>query len=245
MKCWASILGDCSKGQSREHYLTKALYGGNVKARGLPWVKGGEEIELPINAMGANILCVRHNNQLSEVDAEAVRFKDFVADAIGSVPDGKVRQAVSYGAVDGKKLIRWLCKTVSNLETLYKRSPDPAYVRRAFAAAGGESVNVYMNTIEPDNPSHFRWWRWDAKLKKGTVTQVYIIRFGVLEWLVAPTQLTQNQCDAIDRMSQYRCPFKARPLMATRLVAIGPPLPDGSVKQTHQLTIKFPRRKRK
>ncbi len=246
MKCWASILGDCKGKQSREHYVTQALYSGDVTATGLPWAKWGQMIELPIRAMSANILCVGHNNRLSQVDAEAVQFKDFVVSAIDALSAGEISRNITYGTVDGKKLIRWLCKTICNLETLYARTPDPSYVRRALGVSGGGSVRVYINPMEGTrcvgDPSHLRWSWWDAALKKGGVTQVYIMRFAMLEWLVAPFDLEQHECDVIGQMTGRRYWFKARPLTATRVIPFSVRLPGGRGRTTHQLTMKFPRR---
>lgn len=46
MKCWASSLGDCSADQSREHYISRALWkDGKVTIKGFDWL-GGQEMTL-------------------------------------------------------------------------------------------------------------------------------------------------------------------------------------------------------
>ena len=250
MECWASILGRCAGGQSREHYITKGLYPGLVKAVGLPWAKG-EPIELPIEALAANILCAGHNNALSPVDGEAIAMKEFMADAMAGGPayheelHGKTR----YCSVDGEKIIRWLCKMVCNIEALAKRNPDPAYIRRAFGAPGGERVRVYpykaLGARVDADLSHLRFWQWHVDLKKGGRTQVYLFRFAILEWLLSPFPLTKDECDALGQLTGGRYWFKARPLTRSTPVYVPRSGPGGKQVLTHQLTVKFPRRRRK
>ena len=78
VKCWASSLGDCSDKQSGEHYFTKGLFKGETAiVGGFEWLDG-ETKELGLPVLIANILCEKHNNQLSELDSEAIRvFKYF------------------------------------------------------------------------------------------------------------------------------------------------------------------------
>jgi len=106
-KCWANVLGECRGGLSLEHYLTKGLYAGNVKALGLPWSKGNP-VDLPIGNLGANILCKHHNEVLSVVDSEAIRMKDFVVRAVASLCGKDVPSSqMHYCCVDGSKIMRW------------------------------------------------------------------------------------------------------------------------------------------
>jgi hypothetical protein len=48
--------------------------GPKVRVGGVPWLPPGERKEIGINSLKARILCSRHNNALSPLDAEATRF---------------------------------------------------------------------------------------------------------------------------------------------------------------------------
>lgn len=246
-KCWARALGGCQGGQSLEHYLTKGLYPGNVKAVGLPWAKG-KPVDLPITSLRANILCKHHNEALSDIDGEAIRMKDFVAQAIDSLSKKNARfSQMHYCSVDGSKIMRWFSKTICNLETLAKRTPDKVYVRHAFGQANAP-VHVYMDKVFPTendaDASHFRFWWWPVDLKAGGSTTVYIVRFAILEWLIAPFALTPDKCDAIGQLTDTRYWFKAKPIVRTRIIPMGQSLPCNKTTWTHQLTFRISKRRR-
>jgi hypothetical protein len=68
VKCWASALGGCSHIQSREHYVSRALFqGDSITVKGL-WT---EEKTVGIDALTAKNLCKTHNEILSPLDAAA------------------------------------------------------------------------------------------------------------------------------------------------------------------------------
>jgi hypothetical protein len=69
--CWAAELGGCSREQSGEHVFSKSLFSQDeLNLEGVPWLKGKQR-KLPKLALTAAILCKRHNETLSELDAEA------------------------------------------------------------------------------------------------------------------------------------------------------------------------------
>lgn len=249
MKCWAELLGGCADGQSQEHYISKGLYGGMVKAIGLPWAKG-EEVNLPIDSLKANILCEHHNNMLSPVDGEAIRFRKAVADAMVAIMSpNTVSAGTTYTTLDGEKIIRWLCKTICNLETLAKRGPDPRLVRRAFGADGGQTVHLYGEKAFPSrrdgDTSHIRWFPWNAELKDGGTARVFIMRFANFEWLISPFPLTQDQCDALGHLSQTRYWFRNKPLRSTTALPVYVRGDGGKLAEIHRVTLKFPRKRRR
>ncbi|KAF0249507.1 MAG: hypothetical protein FD167_1091 [bacterium] len=118
-KCWAKSLGDCDRGLSLEHFVSKNLFpDGKVTVAGFNWLKG-EHKTLPINSVAANVLCVKHNNDLSELDTAIKQFSNIVKNI-------EAREAVlkSVGAfglktneytVDGNIIERWLAKSVIGL----------------------------------------------------------------------------------------------------------------------------------
>ncbi len=247
-KCWASILGGCEGGPSRQHYVTRGLYSGNVNAIGLPWAEG--PVDLPIGALAAKILCRRHNELLSPVDGEAIRMKNFIDQAMASLSSGDACSSQKHHcSVDGRKIIRWFCKTICDLEALAKRKPEEVYVRRAFGRPNAP-VHVYMDKVRPvtktdTDTSHIRIFPCYADLRAGGRTAVYIIRFAIFEWLVAPFSLTQDICDALGKLTDGEYWFKAKPIVRTTTLPMGwRPSPGKKPTWTHQLTFKMPKKRR-
>lgn len=74
-RCWASVIGGCSKKLSKEHYVSKGLWAGEkvLVVSGFDWLKG-EEKSIPLTALTAKILCAEHNTLLSPLDSVAVKF---------------------------------------------------------------------------------------------------------------------------------------------------------------------------
>jgi hypothetical protein len=77
-RCYADTLGDCEGGISKEHYFSNAVLGAfpedifNVS--GFHWQQSGGQNTLPFRAFRAKILCKKHNDALSHLDAEAGKF---------------------------------------------------------------------------------------------------------------------------------------------------------------------------
>jgi hypothetical protein len=119
VNCWADCLGGCSSKQSGEHYVTKGLFeGDSLKIKGLPWCKF-EEKTIGLGSATANILCKAHNEQLSQLDGEAIR----AFDAIREIFELQERQRALRPQVwktrtwrlNGPLLERWFLKTTINL----------------------------------------------------------------------------------------------------------------------------------
>lgn len=70
VKCWANSLGDCNSTQSKEHYVSKNLFDGDVAVSGFKWLKEETKV-FKRSDIGSNILCSKHNSDLSVLDAEA------------------------------------------------------------------------------------------------------------------------------------------------------------------------------
>ena len=122
-ECWASQLGDCAGGISREHPVSDGIFEGNsISAFGLSWCKDEpKRIGLP-NAV-AKILCGHHNTALSPHDAEATRLSRFLAANLRDDPEVE-----STIALDGSLLEKWSLKTFTNLG--YMGALDPLAHRR-------------------------------------------------------------------------------------------------------------------
>ena len=110
-RCYARSLCDCSDKLSREHYISASvleLLGEMHTISNASWLSPGQSSNpLPVGALGSNVLCERHNNALSDLDACAKEFFGWLLRALSKsqvpAPDQKLR-------VDGDKLERWVLK---------------------------------------------------------------------------------------------------------------------------------------
>jgi hypothetical protein len=123
--CWASSLKDCAGGFTREHLITESVFAGKeISVNGLPWCRTRSITMLPTN-LTANILCQRHNNDLSPVDeAGLAAFKVFreagemQATRRGYLEAGLTPYSfpVEQYEIEGHNFERWLLKTLINYE---------------------------------------------------------------------------------------------------------------------------------
>ncbi len=110
--CYASQLADCCDALSREHFISHAIlkwlsHDGLVTVDGFNFQQKDDVQELPTPSLASRILCKRHNEALSGLDAVASRlFQKF---------DNVVRQRERRDRVflfDGGDFERWLLKTL-------------------------------------------------------------------------------------------------------------------------------------
>ena len=71
-------MGECSGGLSGEHIISASLFlGDNIGVKGLPWCREGHRF-IGKSSYTANILCRKHNSDLSPVDdAGSLAFAAF------------------------------------------------------------------------------------------------------------------------------------------------------------------------
>jgi len=110
MECWASILGDCGKGQSREHYVSDGILNEvTVTAIGLPWCRD-EPRTIGLAGAVAKILCGKHNEDLSPFDAEAAKLSRFLEEHYSNRPVARASIRLN-----GFHFEKWALKTLFNL----------------------------------------------------------------------------------------------------------------------------------
>jgi hypothetical protein len=126
--CWAEPLGGCSTEPSGEHILSKStLDGPEITIRGFPFLQG-KPLTLHKSQFQSNILCRKHNNELSRVDEAGTNAFDTLGDLAGAKPPRRKR-------IDGQLFERWLLKTPINMEmiaTNFETRPPLELVERAF-----------------------------------------------------------------------------------------------------------------
>jgi hypothetical protein len=145
--CYASELGDCAGGMSREHYFSEAmsgvLWGKGLEVEGFPWQKLGEKTTVTSAALKAKILCRKHNTALSPLDSAAGSFFQTIYTCIRGGVQGLIPIDNLRFEFDGRVLERWLLKVLCGVlasgnhsgktrdvpkdwvEILYERRPWP------------------------------------------------------------------------------------------------------------------------
>ena len=143
--CWASYRGDCSDDISDEHLLSKSLFPEKiVYVSGFEWCKAGPK-RVGINSLVRKILCVKHNNALSEIDKEAVaalrlfRYDEaFQADERGNL----------LNRINGIRFERWLLKTAINLSVNGDRHIGVGMTGSEIGRPSPYLVEVAFNSIQ-------------------------------------------------------------------------------------------------
>jgi len=166
--CWANSLKDCAGNVSGEHYASKCIFDvGKVVVQGFDWCKDDPK-EIHINHLTANILCEKHNQELSPLDAEAGRvFANFQeAVRLFSVRSGLGAKRFWPNrpkfCVDGNLFERWLLKTLINFSVrgrniigLEENEPgkcpttlaETAFGRRQFLGESGLYAAPELNAV--------------------------------------------------------------------------------------------------
>lgn len=106
-ECWASCLGNCEGPLTLEHIASKSIfYGDTFTSHGMHWSKGG--ITLKTDKIGTHMLCKRHNETTSPLDACAGNL----VTAIRKFWKCRRNNSVT---IDGRLLERWSVKLVTNM----------------------------------------------------------------------------------------------------------------------------------
>lgn len=118
-KCWASVLGDCQGGISGEHYISACLFDDDaVFVQGFSWCLP-EPKKIGVSSLVKNMLCRKHNSELSDLDAAALgtfnAFRRFVE--LDQIRRGTKSKSWTVETIetDGRALERWFLKTLINL----------------------------------------------------------------------------------------------------------------------------------
>jgi len=162
--CWATMLGECGRGRSREHYISDGIFDGElVTAVGLPWCRE-EPVTIGLKRAVAKILCAKHNAALSGFDAEAAKLSRFLQTNVLDQP-----LVESTIALQGSLLEKWAIKTFLNLgyiRGLHREQPNrlyppPQLVRYIFQSGPvADGVGLYFVTGKISNSNYPTglWW---------------------------------------------------------------------------------------
>lgn len=163
-RCWAAVNGGCDGGITAEHIVTHAALSQNVHVRGFSWCA---ETLMTVGSAGltCRCLCRRHNNVLSIVDEEFLRFKDSLEHAFEqrTLP-GKF----FVYEVNGLRLARWLAKSLCTQAAAARRHVPRPLAIYAFAEKDDPAIRVYSsfraNSGHTFDTGHFgaRWLHDEA-----------------------------------------------------------------------------------
>lgn len=109
------MLRDCSPTISREHYVSRSLLEqlAELGIAGAGWQPADEIKDVSAMSLTVKVLCERHNNSLSPLDAEAARLfrtlRDFDAGFRESVAAPTSEEVI----INGADVERWMLKAVA------------------------------------------------------------------------------------------------------------------------------------
>jgi len=117
--CWAAQLGNCSGKITGEHIVSRGLIDSDsVEVFGFPWLNG-EKKALPKDALTRNILCKKHNGELSNIDASAIEvfnsIRKLYPSSVSQLNLHKDSRTIESFNIDGLLLERWFLKTLINI----------------------------------------------------------------------------------------------------------------------------------
>jgi len=120
--CWASSIGGCDGGPSREHIISEgilSLFSG-VGVHGFPWCRDAPKTVGP-SSLTSHVLCERHNSELSSTDAAAITLFTILRNH----HDPATPCYPHPVSLDGFALERWLLK--SSISVSLQESEPPAW----------------------------------------------------------------------------------------------------------------------
>ena len=150
-RCYASQLADCSEKLSHEHSISHGIlkllsHDGSVTIDGFNWQEEKNKQELPTSRLASKVLCKRHNEALSPLDATAVRFFTKL--------DNVIRQTERRSQVflfDGTDLEHWMLKTLCG--TVFSGNAD---IKRAQVTNWKPDL-LWLNILFDAKPFPDRW----------------------------------------------------------------------------------------
>ena len=119
-RCYMGWSQNCDQQISGEHFISAGvlaqLGGPKVKVNGVPWLATDETKILSINSLTGNILCKRHNESLSPLDAMAGKFFAALKLIHDDIFDKKtLSRRWKWFLFSGEEVELWLLKTAIGL----------------------------------------------------------------------------------------------------------------------------------
>jgi len=151
--CYMSTTNNCSKGKSREHYVSEAILArfDKLNVGGMPWQKTGETKILPAKSLVANILCERHNNALAPIDRLGLMAFDALTDAADYAVNRKWPGRAEHVLMSGEGLELWMFKLAAGIHFGGIAAADGAILRDTCTFPTSEMIGALTTGELPSN----------------------------------------------------------------------------------------------
>ena len=193
MKCWASQLGGCGRGMSREHIVSECIFDAkDIQVHGWPGI--GEYERSPVSSLVARVLCKSHNEALSSLDAEAKRLKTAMRDGYANSHLAHSSTESPVFTINGSLFSRWLAKTYCGRQAQFKYDPEPEFVNHAFGRAPGRALHFYVATQNGYSPYEYgRYWLKPGA--DGSSDALFCVYFSGLIWYMTNFPMTADRLE--------------------------------------------------
>lgn len=119
-KCYARADRNCSQKISKEHFVSETLLkqihlSNTAKVAGLRWQQKETFNVVPLSGLASYILCERHNNALSPLDACIGTFGEVIGAYDAALNSGKSSTASEQRSFSGDDIERWMVKCLLGL----------------------------------------------------------------------------------------------------------------------------------
>ena len=161
-KCYARGDRNCSPKISKEHFISKTLLSqiqlnNTAKVAGLKWQQKETFNVVPLSGLASSILCERHNNALSPLDACMGSFAKAIGEFDVALLSSTSADASEQRPFSGDDIERWMVKSLLGLTTsknLNSTNLKPECVDLLFANIGWpEGWGLYLSA-SPAKPIH-------------------------------------------------------------------------------------------
>ncbi len=164
--CYLSTTNDCAGSLSREHYISHGILrqmgpSGKSAVYGLPWTKDEQFTRVSSESLVAKVLCKRHNEALSPLDAEAARLKEIIGRFDADFGTSAPMQDVAI--VAGEDVERWMLKTLcSFVASKQAKKNELQPLDRWAAVLSGEEPwpaewGLYLAVEDFQHDRHYRF----------------------------------------------------------------------------------------
>ena len=119
-RCYAAEIGGCGTKISGEHAISLGALdiwadSGSIDIGGLSWLAEGDRSVVPIKTLGSNILCKKHNEAMSPLDAVGTRLASHLDSTREFMLKDRRRRPRTILLLNGLDVERWLLKTLCGL----------------------------------------------------------------------------------------------------------------------------------
>lgn len=152
-KCYMAGTNNCSKGTSREHYVSDAILKrfDSLAVTGMPWQAKDQTDMLPAKALVANVLCERHNSALSPLDVFGSMAFDAITDASDYAVTQKYPGRIEHFFMSGEGLELWLFKLAAGIHFGGIAASDGAIVKDNYSFPVAELIDALTTgNLPPD-----------------------------------------------------------------------------------------------